>query len=244
MKLTVALLISLFTLPARAHDFWIEPSSFAPREGETVALRLKVGHFDAGEGVPRDTSRIERFVAVSAQGATPIAGIDGRDPAGYIRWSAERPGVIAYESLPRATRLSPAAFKRYVKEERLRNAGRQRGELLDRFSRSARLIFPDGGQSWQRPAGLPLEILPQNDPWAESEVRFLVTFNGTPLSKASVIAVDRRNPHAERHAVTDAQGRVTLTLPGSGPWLVKCVRAERVKPNEFRSWWGSLVFAR
>ena len=245
MRLTLSLFSLLVALQASAHDFWIEPSTFTPREGDLVTLQLKVGHFDAGEPVFRNSAKIEQFVTVSANASTPVAGIDGRDPAGYVRWSGERPGIVAYEGRPNTATLSPETFRRYVREERLdRPAAMPKGEVQDHFSRSARLLFPDAAGSWKKPAGLTLEILPESDPWIDATLRVRLLFEGTPLAGAAVTAIDRSDAHHELHARTDGEGRASFQLRGKGPWLVKTVHAKRLSADEYRSWWGSLVFAR
>lgn len=245
MKLLVASLALFMTFTARAHDFWIEPSTFAPRAGDLVTLRLKVGHFEAGEPVARNSARIEQFVTISAAHRTPVTGVDGRDPAGYVRWSEDPVGIVAYEGKPNTTTISPKLFAQYVREERLAKPDRTpKGNVRDHFSRSARLLFDDGTGAWQKPAGLTLEIFPESDPWRDRTLRVRLMFKGEPLRNAAVTAIDRANPKAEVRTRTDREGRASLTIDSPGPWLVKSVHAVRIGPDEYRSWWGSLVFAR
>jgi hypothetical protein len=245
MKLTLTIVSLCVAFTASAHDFWIEPSTFTPREAQLVTLQLRVGHFDHGEVVLRNSAKIEQFVTISGSATTPIAGVDGRDPAGYIRWSGERPGIVAYEGRPNTATLTPETFRRYVREERLSRPARMpKGEVRDHFSRSARLLFRDGSATWRKPAGLTLEILPESDPWRETTLRVRLLFEGAPLASAPVTAVDRADAHHEIHARTDAEGRASFVLNGPGPWLVKTVHAKRIGDDEYRSWWGSLVFAR
>ena len=45
-----------------AHDFWIEPSTFRPAPGATVAIGLRVGQNFVGDPVPRSSQLLERFV--------------------------------------------------------------------------------------------------------------------------------------------------------------------------------------
>jgi hypothetical protein len=245
MRHLFALLFLACASNAFAHDFWIEPSNFHPKDGELVTLQLRVGHFDESERVFRNAAKIQQFVAIGVEGSKPVTGVDGRDPAGYLRWTADHPGLVAYEGKPHVATLSPALFRRYLAEERLsRPAKMPKGNVRDHFSRSARLLFPDAGDTWRKPAGLTLEIVPESDPWREEALKVQLLFEGKPLAGAAVTAIDRMNVRREVHARTDGDGRASLQLAGRGPWLVKTVHARQVAKDEYRSWWGSLVFSR
>ena len=47
------MLIIFVAATARAHDFWIEPSTFHPQVGDAVTASLRVGENFAGDVVPR-----------------------------------------------------------------------------------------------------------------------------------------------------------------------------------------------
>jgi hypothetical protein len=145
---------------ARAHDFWIQPSTFRPQAGASVALGLRVGEAFAGEPFPRIPEYIERFVFRDAAGERPVAGRAGQEPAGLLR--AARPGlnVALYESRPHPTEVEAAAFERYLKEEGLEPIAalrRRRGEsgrpATERFSRCAKSLLRvgDAGGGRTRP---------------------------------------------------------------------------------------------
>src|SRR2546430_14913591 len=63
-------------LPAMAHDFWIEPSTFKPAVGETFMASLRVGQDFLGDPVPRSSQQIERFVVRDAGGEHPVTGFE------------------------------------------------------------------------------------------------------------------------------------------------------------------------
>src|SRR6185503_18245310 len=87
---------------ARAHDFWILPSSFHPEPKTRVSIDLRVGEHLRGEPVARNPERIELFFVRGDGEPAPIAGVDGRAPAGY--WSSPSEGFawIGYRSRPSA----------------------------------------------------------------------------------------------------------------------------------------------
>ncbi len=249
---------------AHAHEFWIEPSSFAPRVEEPVALELRVGERFRGDALPRDVRRIRKFVVANRAGMRDIVGVDGERPAGWLRLT--RPGihVVGYASRPTFAELEARRFETYLLEEGLESIvaeRRARGERLqpgrEHFSRSAKTLLiagqDDFGREDDRAAcrtklGLPLEILPLTHPLSipdggSFEIRLL--FEGRPMEGVRVVAVEQSQA-AERIATrTDVDGTASLDLPRGGTWLihgVHMVRAE-VPDVDWSSHWASLTFA-
>src|SRR5688572_590645 len=159
---------ALFCGAARAHDFWIEPTTFRPARGATVALSLRVGEQLVGDPVLRSESMIERFVVRQGGRDVEVGGIEGADPAGWF--VADGGGaVVAYESRPSPVELPAPRFEAYLRRYGLEwvNAARARDSERDepgreRFSRCAKAILagprPSGAAS--RPLGLRYEIVP------------------------------------------------------------------------------------
>ena len=58
----------------RAHDFWMEPTTFAPELGQSVGLRLRVGENLSGEVVPGTPGFARQFVVADADGQRPVPG--------------------------------------------------------------------------------------------------------------------------------------------------------------------------
>src|SRR3954466_1476267 len=83
-----------------AHDFWLEPSTFSPRPGQILALRLRVGQDLLGDPGPRDPAPVHRFILEDAGGPKPLVGRDGADPAGLLRVADPGLLVIGYLSNP------------------------------------------------------------------------------------------------------------------------------------------------
>jgi uncharacterized GH25 family protein len=257
--------LSLFGLllpaVALAHDFWLLPATFRPPVGATTGVELEVGVDWAGEVVPRDPSQIERFVAVSAAGERPVAGIAGQSPAGLLRTPSPGLYIVAYRSLPAAVELEAAKFEAYLALEGLEGVSRARARAgasgrpgRETFSRCAKsLVFvgsptsgaADGGD---HDLGLRLELVAEADPYrlrAGSALPLRLTFEGRPLANALIVASPQASPQATVAARSDAQGRVRLTLAQSGVWLVKAVHMVAAAPSSGADWeslWASLTF--
>lgn len=266
--LVLAALVALAAPPARAHDFWIEPSSFHPAVGERVAVRLRVGDEFPGEPVPRSPGRIERFALVGAAGEDAVIGLADRDPAGWA--VAAQPGLylLVYDSNHARLSLPADRFEQHLAEqglERVSALRRERGQSgvagTEIYSRCAKALLavapaPTGGASpvggHDRRLGLPLELVPESDPYALAgggRLPLLLLYQGRPLAGAWVEARGGSGEPPRRvSGRTDAAGRVALDLPGlpgSGFWLVKAVHMIEAPAGgdaDWESFWASLTF--
>ena len=255
-----ALLLFLTSASAlRAHDLWIEPSSFRPAPGQRVAVRLRVGQAFRGDPMPRMTERIERFAAVGPGGEIALPGVDGMDPAG---WAALSPGtwLFVYDSNHDSVQLEGAKFEAYLADEGLERISRlraQRGQTAapgrEIFSRCAKALVASGdgpAQGVDRVLGLPLELVPAVNPAglpAGGELPVELLFHGKPLAGALVVAVPREAPDARVSGRTGADGRVRLRLDRAGDWLIKAVHmvpAPADSGADWESFWASLTFRR
>ena len=244
--------------PVAAHDFWIEPSSFAPAPGEAVRVRLRVGQDFVGDPVPRDDDAIDRFELLGPAGRSPIVGEDGLDPAGFTRVDGEGSRVITYESRGGFVTLPAERFERYLGDEGLeaiaQSRARSGGSAKDgreRFHRCAKAIIVAGAASPEIPekTGLTLEIVPRRDPTrlhAGDSLPVTLLFRGRPLAGALVKLLDKEAPGRIGAVRTDPRGEATVILHADGAHLVKAVWMNAAPPGgeaDWESWWASLTFA-
>lgn len=256
----------LFLTPAsalRAHDLWIEPSSFRPEPGQRVAVRLRVGEGFRGDPVPRKKERIERFAAVGPGGEIALAGVEGSDPAGWATLPASGSWLFVYDSSHASVELEGPKFEAYLAEEGLERISRLRAErgqtaapAREIFSRCAKALVVSGsgpGQGFDRVLGLPLELVPAASPAglpappADTELPVKLLFRGQPLAGALIVAIPREAPAASLSARTGADGEVRLRLDRPGDWLVKAVHMEPAPADsgaDWESFWASLTFRR
>jgi len=262
VRLFVSLLaVSLLSGTAlRAHDFWIEPSSFTPAPGQRIAVRLRVGQGFRGDPVPRDSVVTERFAAVSAAGELPVLGVRGGEPAGYAAFAAPGLYVLVYGSSPSAVELEGAKFERYLADEGLERISalrKQRGQTAaaahELFSRCAKSLIAVGSgprTGYDGVLGLSLELVPELDPSglpAGGELPLRLLYRGKPLAGTLVTAMSHDRPEAKVSARTDRSGRVRLPIDHAGDWLVKAVHmipAAAGSGADWESFWASLTFQR
>ncbi len=236
-----------FATALGAHDFWIEPSAFAPAAGATVAVRLRSGEHLEGKPVVRSSTWIERFVVRQDGREQAVDGIEGSDPAGWLIASGTSPAVIAYRSRPSMLTLAAARFTAYLREhglERIVEIRAKRGDTTkpgrELFSRCAKAQLRG---VVREPVGLRYEIVA--DAQSATTFRGRVLFEGKPLAGALVVAQSKRNPVAPLSARSDANGAFAFTLDQRGLWLIKSVHmveAPAKSGAEWESLWASLTF--
>lgn len=255
-----------------AHDFWLEPSTFAPGVDEAVRIHLRIGERFAGESLARNGSLIEKFVIVGPSGERPVPGRDGMDPAGLVRLDAPGIWFVGYRSRPSAVELTPEKFEQYLREEGLEHIIQERIArketmlpVRERFSRSVKSLLRYGGdqavQGYDRALGMTLEFVLDADPARASGGRVPVRLlrDGRPLPGALVVAYCRdssatvpgsasqskANESQEAlRARTDKDGRIVLPV-SSGVWLLKSVYMERAAAGSGADWesvWSALTF--
>lgn len=245
-----------------AHDFWIEPSQFAPAINTALSLALRVGVNFHGDAVPRIPTQVERFVIAGPDGALrSVDGRDGYDPAGYTTLPAPGLYVVGYRSRPSSVELEATKFETYLREEGLESiieqrqrSGRSHAMGLEIYSRCAKTIIATPGAArytgHDRVLGLRLELIPETSPVAarSTSMTFRLLYEGQPLAGALVVAMERQtaaSPTATKpSARSDKTGRVTLPLT-RGVWLVKAVHmvpAPKGIAAEWESVWASVTF--
>lgn len=257
MRRIPVLLLLLAAVPASAHDFWVEPSTFHPEPGAKVALFLRSGENDVAEPVPRREARIDRFEVLGPGTKVPARGAEGRDPAGEFVPPSAGGWLAVYRSRPQSITLEPAAFEAYLREEGLDHViaereakGHSRVDGREIYSRCAKALIRVGGDGsgFDRVVGLRLELVPEADPSALGPDRLLsvrLEFEGKPLPGALVLARAKGAGDRPIRGRTDAAGRATLELPGPGPWLVTSVHMVPAPVSSHVDWeslWASLTF--
>ena len=253
-----ALGLALGGTPLWAHDLWIAPTDFSPSLQQIVGLRLRVGQDLDGEPLPLIPGLVNEFVVQDAAERRPVAGRRGADPAGAMRVGLPGLHVIGYYSHPSRVELAPEKFDAYLAEEGLDSviaarAGRAESgakvrELYLRCAKSLVSVGPPSDTQRDRALGFPLELVAEGNPYAMRAGRPLpvrLTFQGEPLPGALVVAINSLNPQQKQHARSDADGRVRLSLPPGGMWLIKAVHmvaAPAGSDADWTSYWASLTF--
>ena len=241
-----------------AHDMWIEPTTFLPRPGQIVGVRLRVGQDLLGDPLPRNPALVNQFIVEDGTGRKPVIGRDGSDPAGLLRAGVPGLLVVGYLSNPSRVELDAAKFNQYLKDEGLDDVAATRArrhetgsgahELFSRCAKSLVLAGSEGKAQADRPLGFTLELVAEKNPYAIGAGELLpvrLTWRNHPLPGALVVAINRLHPDRKLAFRTGNDGRVLFRLPSDGMWLIKAVHmipAAAGAGAEWESYWASLSF--
>ena len=255
-RLLIAALLAV-AWPAAAHDFWIEPQAFRPKPGTAVPLRLFVGQDFKGDSVPYFPQKFERYIVAGPAGTQPIPGVLGDEPAGAVTPAAPGLYVIGLHTKPDSVSFdTPGEFEQYLLKEglernlalhqRRHKAGKK---IEESYFRCAKSLIAAGtaGDGADRILGFPLELVAETSPYRHPALRLRLLHEGKPLAGALVVAFNKAEPLAKLKGRTDDNGRVELTLPRSGVWLVTSVHmipASFFSGYDWESLWASLTFER
>jgi len=255
----LALLVAALAAPAvRAHDFWIEPSTFTPAPGQRVAVRLRVGQDLRGDPVPRDPKLLKRFVSAGPSGDALVPGVPNTEPAGFAAFEAPGLYTVVYDSGRDPVELDAAKFEDYLKLEGLETISAVRArrgqsalgakEVFSRCAKSLVTVAGGKGAGWDRIFGQRLELVAEKNPYTLSgggELPVRLLYEGKPLAGALVVAFQKDRVDTKVTARSDAKGRVRLALDRPGFWLVKAVHmipAPAETGADWESFWASLTF--
>lgn len=266
--LFATLLIGLiYGLSADAHDFWVQPAEYWLQPQTASSITLQVGHGPFRQRSPIPLSRISRFEAIGPDGlANGLRGtlhLGGSAGDGELVFPQPGAYVLVLETDNRAQSHLPAIrFNDYLTVEGLTPALEQRDRLQqtdrdgsENYSREAKAIvqvgLPDANSQRQvtRPLGLPLEIVPEETPYAQPRPRVLpvrVIYEGQPLEGALVKLTHLENVATpfETH-LTDRMGRATFLMPTEGSWLLNVIWTKplpRSRETDFETIFSSLSF--
>ena len=251
-------LLALLSIPLIAHDMWIEPATFAPAQGQIVAIRLKVGQDFLGDPLPRSAALINQFIVADAEGVKPTVGREGGDPAGLVRAAVPGMMVVGYRSNANPLDLAAEKFNAYLKEEGLdavlalrakRNQSGARGrEMFYRCAKSLLLSGTPSPMQTDRQLGFPLELVAERNPYllhAGDSLPMRLTYENKPLAGALVVAMNRQNPSEKIALRSGKDGRVQFKLRPGGMWVIKAVHmlpAPAGMDADWVSYWASETF--
>lgn len=253
-----AALFAALTTGSQAHDFWLLPGSFQPAPGSTLAVGLRVGESFPGDPVPRRPERVARFVLIDESGEHAIEGDAGDDPAGRVVVRGAGDAWVVYHGRPVAITLEAESFESYLREEGLETVIARRAERgqtkapgRELYARCAKALVRSGTAPARVdvPVGLPLELVPVDDPRAVppgERARVRVLRDGAPQAGALVRAVSAGSgEHAAQRVRTDASGIASFAITGPGLWRVVTVHMDDAAPESGADWeslWASLTF--
>jgi uncharacterized GH25 family protein len=258
MRIGIALLVVAAATPAFAHDFFLAPSSHRVDPGDSVSVVMHVGSDQEMDELPRSNRRVIKFDAITGDDVRALEGKHGASPAGRV--ALDKPGVatIVFHSSHTDIELEGPKFEAYLEEEGLEDIIAQRKQLgvtaspgRESYARYAKALVSvgDAKTGWDRKVGLPAELVALTDPRAGGTAQFQLLFEDKPRAGARVdiLRIEKARLVSMGHARTDADGKVSLAIPGDGVWLVATTLMRRTPEGlqvegDWESFWVSITF--
>lgn len=252
---------------AVAREFWLEPARFFVPPGAAVHLRRLVGQNFRGVAWAGQSNRVVRLLHL-APGAAPADLRPSATAADTLATTLtlRQPGthLVALATNETITTLSATDFTAYLQAEHLDYVlalRQQRGQqqLLGReaYRRCAKTLIQvgaptptDTARAWGRTVGLPLELVPEQNPvtlplGAGLTVRVLA--DGRPMA-GQPVRLWRRGTAPQAFISTlrsNQNGRVLFRISGPGEYLVSSVRMAAAPAGQAADWvstWTTLTF--
>jgi hypothetical protein len=246
-----------------AHDTWFEPLSRNAR-GE-LAMSLGTGDkFPAHDvAIGPDLMQSNGCRAAGASGkATRLRLLRSEDRSASYRVAtgaaAGEPVTCWMQMHPIELQVADATADQYLKEIGAGPALRAQWDAMrargvgwhERYVKSARIEWAGGdgvsGPLRTEPVGTPMDVLmsaPRQPVLVGDTVSFQVLRDGEALSDLPVEFVNDVSPIGLWRR-TDAQGRVTMTLPLAGKWMLRGtdLRLSAANPDFWESRFVTLTF--
>ena len=250
---------------AVANDFWLQPPRFFVAPGTRQTVRVLTGQHFLGRPWPGKSSRLARFVHLSPTDSTDLTAAARQTDTLTTSVEFRAPGVhqLAFSTTGTLTTLLAPDFNAYLAQEGLSEAQYQRRQAQETtlparelYRRCAKTLLLCGapsaatGRAATRPAGHPLELVPDQNPYAllsGASLTVRVLADGQPV-RGALVRLWYQPPGQPAQASelhTNASGRLLFKLAGAGSYLLSTVRMARApdpKTADWESTWATLTF--
>ena len=232
----------ILTAPTYAHDTWLAPDRYRAATAGAVTLSLssgmefpKLDHAIAPDRVASAKWQTARNRGEIPTGTSAAHALEFRADAGD--------GITVYSVVlhPRPSKLKREQVREYIDHLGIPNANAvyaewertsKSDETSYRYMKYAKTFVRAGSAEatrvWAEPADMRLELIPQNDPTvltAGGTLNVLLVDRGKPLPRYPV-ALLREGAKEPISAVTDDEGRVRLTVPEAGRYMLRATTLE------------------
>jgi uncharacterized GH25 family protein len=255
---------------AVAHEYWLAPSAYQAPAGQTVSVQALVGSDFKGELRPFAKIRTVRLEVQTAERRDyQSEAINGDLNLANLSLMDDGGAVVAFETNFVSIELPRDKFDDYLRKEgldgplRARQAlGADAGPGRERYARCAKIWI--AGRDFARlkkAFGMPLELIPRNDPSESGQLSVQVLYHSMPIEGILVKAWNQplasgmiprdqnsRDPVKPVAEVrSDRDGLAVLAIDSPGEWLISAVHmlpSADKKAADWESHWASFTFAR
>ena len=257
----------LITTTGLAREFWLEPVRFWVAPGAAVHVRRVVGgnfRGTAWAGKPGRVTLFTHYAPGVAARSLLVAAAAPDTLQSTVRLLQPGTHLLALATNNASATLDGPSFTAYLREEGLDYALAQREQRHESdkpgrelYRRCAKTLIQvgtptpsDTARAWVRAVGLPLELVPEQNPYRllpGAALTVQVLLAGRPLAGQPVL-LWRRGAQpttiiSKLHS--NQNGRVLFRLSEPGEYLVSTVRIEPapIAANaDWQSTWSTLTF--
>lgn len=260
LALLTVFVLFVSSVTISAHDFWLVPKKFRTAPGDSLTISANTG-MDFPNSLSAVTpDRIDRFVLVGESEKKDIAefAVEGNSLAASCLFEKAGTYVAAAALKPKEIKLTAKEFNEYLLADGLpdiyelrKKEGILYKDAVEHYSKYPKTIIQVGDKmdnSPIKPLGLPIEIVPQVNPYElkkGDELEVLVLFQGRPLPNAKIAwSFPGQGEAFAGSTKTDDKGLASIPLIKAGPYVIRLTHMEWVKmaTHEWESYWTSLTF--
>lgn len=260
----LALIVSLFSVPATAHEFWIEPLAYQIGPETTLAARLVNGQEFAGVDVAYFPTQFANFAIFAGTDAARVEGRPGDRPAldqapfgdglHIVAYQANN-ATVDYETWEKfQTFVDHKDFGDVLSQHQARDLPEENfTEVYARFSKT--LIGVGDSAGADRRVGLETEIVALTNPYTDDlsdGVRVQVFYRNDVRADTQVEVFQKAADGTVEISLyrTDAEGIATIPVAPGYAYMVDAVvlkepSAELMETSGsvWQTLWANLTFA-
>lgn len=267
--LYVLLLINtLSSIPATAHEYWIEPQDYLINSSEEIVADFRNGQFFEGNSIPYIPDNFERYDFIVANsnigGNTSIKlkGELGQRPAVRVPNGQEGLGIIIAETNSSTISYTEwEKFQKFIdhkdfkisKNEHLAMGFPETGfkETYRRFAKS--LVGIGHAKGRDRKIGMEVELVALLNPYTDDTsdgMPVMAYYDGAPLVDVQIELFDKDEQGKVNITLhrTDDAGQAILPITSGHSYLVDTVvlrkAPQRQKDVVWETLWASLTYAK
>ena len=262
--LSKSLLTALCILasPLQAHEFWIQPETYAVDAGGPVTASFRNGQFFEGSALSYIPGRSDRFDMISGDTVSPVPARMGDNPAVQLPEAPDGLLTILHETDDMSlTYTEWVKWENFAKHkdftfvlEEHRARGLPETGFKESYRRFAKALVGVGGAEGSDAArGLRVEFVAGANPYTDDLSAGLpvqILFDGAPKADAQIEMFERAPDGTVDVTLhrADAEGRATLPMKAGHEYLLDSVTILPLEPEKdgdpvWETLWAALTFA-
>ncbi len=264
-RLALVISCGFASLPAAAHEFWLEAPEYQVQPGAELTTNIKNGQIFEGTNLAYFSNRTDRFDLTFEGNTVPIQSRMGDSPALQTK-APPRDGllIVSHEASPSSlTYKDWETFVGFTEHKDFKNAvaehlaaGYPQDKVRERYTRHSKALVAIGdGHGSDMDLGLEAELTALTNPYDpdfDGNMTVALTYQGEPRQDVQ-IEVYEKSPDIEPTVTiyrSDEAGHLTFPVTAGMTYLVDSVVlrpaadvGETPKSPQWESLWASLTFA-